>query len=557
MSMPGSLSTRAFWLPVLLLLAAMAAFYIGLPYAFLDSDVTTFGLMGEDIFRFHYLPTLAYGQTYLLSLTPYLYAFWKLILPAGTAPALLLALGGSMLSLGGLAMVFESLRVTQARRTGGAFWPAVLLAGLIAGNTTYITDLAENSGVELALFVMGAMMWAGARLENAPAAGSAPRRSLAGWWCLLGAAMGYGSIARPLMVVYGLILAGVLLTRTARREGLRAAVLAIAALASGLLLGYFPMLLHKLFRAADWPSQFHTPVYLGTGKQIAHSARVSFGDILPIVFGVRSDMHVKPLRLMAWATVALGGYGWAVIRRSERLSVLDHALLLGSLASLVFISLVPTLSVNAEQRRYCLPAFLSGAWLCARLAPAPGWRNAATGAFCLILLAVSVPRWSGRIEKSSLRDRQMRETRNLLVPELVARNAVILTPYFDAYVLAFLAEGRLRVEAYPWEHVRNYGLIPKADYDRRTLWLIPRGHGRRTMADLKRLLGTDGVPHPVDVGVKAAFVGRRCELWEFPDPRMASRLMLNLQPLYFDAPYPPGTGPVRRQGQDADTERQP
>lgn len=539
--------TRIGWgrIPGFLLLAGMAALYLGLPYAALDGDVATFGLMGEDLVRFGQWPTVLYGQNYLVSPTPYLFAFWRTVWPA-VSPALALALAGAMLSLGGLALVLEGFRGVQRRRGEGVIWPACFLAILVAGNVPFIVDHAKNSGVEISLFLLGVTLFIGTRLEGgSPDSSAHARRARIGWWVLLGVVSGVAVISRPPSAFYSLPLAGLLLLRAYRQSGFKSAGLAVAGLAVGVLAGYSPMLAHQFFRAADWPFPYRLAFQLGTWPEIKESVRVTFGDILPTVFGVRPEMSFQPLRFALWALLVLPGYGWAVWRRPDRVSVLDHALVAGSLAVLAALSLVPALSLDGEQRRYCLPVFVTGVWLCCRFMPAPGWRNVLTGALCLLLAGLSVPRWTARLERSVIRDRQMREARARLVPELAAYDSAILANYWEAALLVFLAEGRLRIEAYPWGCVRTYGWVRKADFDRRTLWLIPLGQGRDTAERLRAAEGPDIMSGVVRTALKNRFLGRSCEVWEFPGRPMASRLMLQHQPLYFRTPYPPGSGPLR------------
>ena len=69
-------------LPFLLLAAALFTLYVRLPYRILNSDVAVFGLMGEDILKYGYLPTYAYGQSYLFSILPYVYAAIRWLAPA-------------------------------------------------------------------------------------------------------------------------------------------------------------------------------------------------------------------------------------------------------------------------------------------------------------------------------------------------------------------------------------------------------------------------------------------------------------------------------------------
>jgi small basic protein len=534
-------------LPVYLLLAGMAALYLGLPYAALDGDVATFGVMGEDLVRYGHWPTLMYGQNYLFSPTPYLYALWRIVLPSGASHAVALALAGSLLTLAGMALVLLGFRRVQARFRNDIFWPVTFFAVLVAANVPFVVDQAKNSGVEISLFLLGVMLLAGSRIEaEIPATREAiPRPLPLGSWLALGAAIGFAVISRPPVAFYGLPLAALLLGLILRRTGFRATVPPLILLAAGLALGYLPMAAHHWARAREWPFTAHVSLTIGSLDQIGSSLRMTFGDILPTVFGVRPEMAFKPLRFALWAALVLPGYGWALWRRPDRVSLLDHALVLGSLAVLAALSLVPALSLDGEQRRYCLPVFLTGVWLCGRFAPAPGWRTGVTGLLCLVLLALAVPRWGARLERSAIRDRQMRAARSDLVPELAAYDSAILANYWDAALLVFLAEGRLRVEAYPWGCVRTYGLVRKDDFDRRTLWLVPLGQGRDTSARLRTELGADIMTGAVKTRLRNRFLGRPCEVWEFPDRPMASRLMLQHHLLYFRTPYPPGSAPIR------------
>ncbi|MCX7009553.1 MAG: hypothetical protein NTY53_20305, partial [Kiritimatiellaeota bacterium] len=91
-------------LPVLLLTGWALALNLSMPYRGLDSDVATFGLMGNDLLHLGYVPTLTYGQNYLFSITPHLYALLRWLCPTLSA-VMALTLAGSLLSLGGLWLV--------------------------------------------------------------------------------------------------------------------------------------------------------------------------------------------------------------------------------------------------------------------------------------------------------------------------------------------------------------------------------------------------------------------------------------------------------------------
>jgi hypothetical protein len=494
--------------------------------------VAVFGVMGEDLVQRHYWPTLVYGQNYLLSPTPYLYAFWRLLLP-GAAPALALALAGSLFSIGGLALALAAFRRTQRSAGAGVFWPSLAVALLAAGNVTFIADHAKNSGVELSLFLIGLMLWAGSRIEARPRPAD---------WLVLGAATGFADISRLQMIFYGLPLLGLLLIREWRREGFRPAAAGAALAALGMALGYAPLLAHRFWRAGDWPSAFELPLTLGTGEQIVRSWKVTLNDMLPGIFGIRPEMTLKPLRYLLWAVAVLPAYMWTLWKKPARTSMLDHALVLGSLAILAALILVPSLSRDGEQRRYALTLFIAGIWLCGRFWPAPGWRNAAAVALGAGLLAAAVPRWEARLEKSRLADQRLREARALLVPELASHGAVILANYWDASLLQFLSDGRLAVEALPWGAVRTYGRVPRSAFGRRTLWLALQGRERELT---ERLRGEAGAAAPVRIPLQNRFQGKSGELWEFPDRALGARLMERAHPLYFRTPYPPGSGPIR------------
>ncbi len=67
-------------LPMLLLVAGLYVFFLRVPYCSLDSDAVNFGLMGEDVYKYGHLTTLAYGQNYLLSISKILVLILQLYL---------------------------------------------------------------------------------------------------------------------------------------------------------------------------------------------------------------------------------------------------------------------------------------------------------------------------------------------------------------------------------------------------------------------------------------------------------------------------------------------
>ena len=138
--------------PMLLLVLALYALFIRLPYCSLDSDAVNFGLMGEDLYTYGHLPSLAYGQNYLLSITPYLYAAFKALLPITVPWAYILAAAGGLLSLAGLWMIFRSFvsAADQTRRRSGV--ALVLFFVLLMGLPKHLFAYGGNASTELGYF---------------------------------------------------------------------------------------------------------------------------------------------------------------------------------------------------------------------------------------------------------------------------------------------------------------------------------------------------------------------------------------------------------------------
>ncbi len=523
------------FLPGLLLLAGMAGLYWGLPYAMLDGDGAIFGVMGNDLLDRHVWPTLVYGQNYLISPTPYVYALGRTLMPF-LSPAFTLALAGSLFSLGGMGLILAALCRTQRRFGADLFWPALTAALLAAGNVVFIVDHARNSGIELSLFIIGLLLWAGSRLEGRPHPAG---------WLLLGAAAGFALISRLQMIFYALPLAGLLLVRAYREKGFKSAAAAAGWVAAGALIGYAPMLAHRLWRAGDWPFAFELPLTIGTGEQIARGWKVTLEAILPSIYGVRPEMAWKPLRYAVWLVAVLPAYGWTLWKKPGRTSRLDHSLVIGSLIILAALVLVPSLSRDGEQRRYAMTVFVAGIWLCARFWPAPGWRSFAAAGLGLALFLAALPRWEARLERSLEADRRLRETRERLVPELESQRAAILANYWEASLLQFLSDGRLKAESFPWGAVRTYGWLSKGELEQKTFWLAVQGRERELAARLQAELPDDPAGRWTGVPVTNRLQGKTVELWQVRDATLGWKLMERHHPLYFRTPYPPGAAALR------------
>ncbi len=535
-------------LPILLLTGWALALNLAMPYRALDSDVATFGLMGNDLLRHGYVPTLTYGQNYLFSLTPHLYALLRCLCPA-LSGVLALTLAGSLLSLGGLWLVYEALLLTEDRAGRRRIWPLAVFCVLIGGSWNYLFDISVFSSIELSLLLLGVIVFAAARIEWAHAAGAGSP-----WlgWGLLGAATGYALCSRPQMLLFGalaIVLMGVRQRLCSGGLGPPTAVTDrrysgsrnwIVALSAGLFLGYLPMLLHHLLRAAEWPFQHHLPLQWVTGHKLVAAAAVFFAQIGPRIFALSVEYWPHAVLTLLWIAAAVLLCLLPARRRGAPLTALDRVWALGALALVLMMLLAPQLSLNQENRRYCLHLFLCAAWLFARFAASPGWRLRTASAGVVALTLAALPAWREQLGCARQADRELRDAEREFVPYLQAQHAPILAPYWDAYVLAFLADGRLSIEAYPWDLVRTYGLLSEKDLTARTLWLVTSGRGKEAWWRLEQELGPEAVRgmHRQDAPLRLQ--GRACELWEFSDGRSSVALMKKYHPRYFSTPYPPG-----------------
>ena len=105
-------------MPMAVLAIALFLFMLHFPRANFDSDAAIFGLMGNDILSHHYWPSLPYGLNYLFSITPYVYALFRCLLPHILSNIVVWAIAGALLSLSGLWMIYESFLALQKGREG-------------------------------------------------------------------------------------------------------------------------------------------------------------------------------------------------------------------------------------------------------------------------------------------------------------------------------------------------------------------------------------------------------------------------------------------------------
>lgn len=521
-------------LPILATLAFIATMFLSMPYRF-HADAVTFGRMGEDLYHLGYLPTIAYGQNYLFSLTPYLYAFYKAVLPSGTSWAMLLMLAGTTLSIAGLWLIYGSFLITARRAGGTAFVPSLLFCVLLASAASYVFDLSQNASIEVSLFALGWLLFAGSKVEN-----DGPGQCSGRWWFATGAALSFASYSRPQVCTYGIVLV-VLLAVRLRSSSRPLFWKGLGFLAAGIAVAYLPMLAHNIFRAPYWPFGLHADPHLAGGRSIVKALRIVVHDIVPSTLDIEAAHPFRTTLILLWAGAAIVAYLRASAGKLP-LSALDHAWLFGTILIVAVMVLQKDMITDSGNRRYFLHTVLALIWLFCRFCPRGRTGTLLASALAAGLLLFSIPAWSAGIATGRITNRLARETREHLVPELARRHEVILSDYWDAYYLSFLAEDRIQVEAAPWELVRTYGRFTEEQL-RNSLWLIRCGRGRMTYDSLVDEFGAGVVDRKTDIPVTNRFCGAECELWKLPDGNWAVDLMKKWQPLYFSTRYPPGSKP--------------
>ena len=539
--MSAAINIKSAWLlrlPMLLVSLFLLSLYLGLPYRSLDSDVAIFGLMGEDLYHLGYLPTLTYGQNYIYSVTPYLYALFRIIMPADTPSPVILALAGSVLTLTGLWLVYESFLAVWRRSTAPHSAAPWIFCILLLASPLYILDLSRNSSIELSTFTLGGLMFAASRIWVAL---DQNKRPASIWWLLAGMVFSYAAYSRPQICLVGFFLLLPLLYRVARQTSRSASRHATIWLIAGGVIGYLPLLLHQLLRAPFWPSPRVLATHLNSWHAVRHAGGILFGQILPAIFGLDPTKPVTTAIIGFWLFCGIIGLVFFLRRQRKETTILDFAWVGGFLALLLVMVLESNLTHNATNRRYCLHIYLAAVWLFCRFAVRLGWHKYAL-ALVAVLCLLALPRWNEMLRAEWQDNAWTKEAQERLVPELRAQQAVILANYWDAYLLAFLARGQLTIEAVPWDWVRTYGLINKAQMQKKALWFVRAGYGHATADHLLSYFGPEALQHKRDIALKTTFWGNACELWELQDNNRVVALMEKLHPRYFSTPYPPGSG---------------
>lgn len=543
-------------LPILLVAGAIYAFYLRLPFSSIDSDSATFALMGEDIYHYGYLTTLTYGQNYLFSITPYVYAAFKALLPKTVPWAFLLAAAGGLLAMSGLWMIYASF-LSVCEQTRRRMWlSAALFAVLLLAMPKHFFDFGGNASTELSYFTVGLMLLAASRVTVRLRAG---QPAALGWWFLFGLAFGYGIYSRIQTCAYGLIPLLMLLWQ--QRNTRRTLLAAIGAFGGGVLLASLPMVLHSIYRAPTWPFTMHLDTHWADAKARLEMFDILLRKVFPAMFSFDGELGLPNFReelVLVWAVAGATGYFYFLFRRRSEMTPLDHAMFWTPLIVLAIILTHTHMIIDQSNRRYCLQTVEALTWIfcrfCVPMIPALAsnrppirWPKLVAAGFCgLLLMSAALP-WRDEIVLHLNKNVQAKLARRDLIPELAQYNAVIIANYWDAYVLALLAEGRLKIEAQPWFWVRTYGLINEAEMQANTLWLIRRGDGRSTVSMLQKEIGHAFIGQAQCTPLRSEFMSMPCELLNLPDEAATVGLMKKYHPRYFSTPYPPGARTDLRQ----------
>ncbi|MDH5638496.1 MAG: hypothetical protein OEZ04_08395 [Nitrospinota bacterium] len=527
-------------LPGLLLGAGMMALFVAIPYASFTSDVANYALMGWDIINRGYLPTLAYGQSYLFSLTPYSFALTRLILPEWISDIVALKIAGALFSIPGMLLVFESLLMAQRQTGKPQLAPLALFAIIMASSDAYLFDLSLNSSNEMSILLTGALMYVAGRIDLEMDTGAKPSWRL---WAMLGVVVIMMQYIRPMLLTFALPAIFFLLLKIRGSDGIKAAAKPLAPFAVGIAIGYLPMLAHILFRAENWPYTWFLPLEIGGGFGIENAVGVLSYVILPRLMTMLWDE--APIRFVItalWLAAVMAIVILAVARRGERgaFTVTDKTWVIGQASSILIMAMIPALSGDTGARRYCLHLLPAVAWIFVRFAFPLGKASMVAVALALAMVVSSTAGWRDKIAWEWSRNVQLAQTKESAIPELAALDAVILTEYWDAYLLSFISREKFTVEAFPWQIIRRYGYFTREDMRRRTVWLVCDGYAHDTQNWLIAEVGAEAVNGMKRRDLENTIVGRRCEAWELQDPYLPEKVMEKHQPRFFSTAYPPG-----------------
>lgn len=415
---------------------------------------------------------------------------------------------------------------TRERLVAGATFCFLLLC-----SPAFIFELGINAGVENMFFLIGIVAYAVARIGKAIDEGHAAPVWL---WLIFGIATGFGWYCRPHVMFYSAAAMPFLLFWY-RKQCLAAAL----SMGGGLLIGILPMILHHLFVAESWPYDLRIDSTMGTLSEIRGDIGMMLHGIIPKLYSMSADHLIHARISWFWIMLVPVLTGLALFR--NRLKIIDILWIGGTGLILLLMALIPALSFATEHRRHCFAMLPATAWALTTLA----WNTKITRwlaiALTVVLFVVALPVWSDFAQKEGAYDQTLRETSSATIPELQQHGRIFLTDYWDAYLLAFLADGRITVEAFPWELVRTYGLISCGQLQEKTHWLIKSGYGHKPAIRLEKEFGINALKGITEIAVTNRLYGRECELWILAPDHDIAALYERMHPRYFQTTYPAGS----------------
>ncbi|MBI5814552.1 MAG: hypothetical protein HZB29_02950 [Nitrospinae bacterium] len=528
-ALTGRISPRT---PFIILAAWIIYLFAAYPFSAVNADVADFGILGDDLIKYGYLPTFPYGQDYLFSLTPYLYALLRLALPATVSSAIVIKGAGAVFLLAGLFMMSEAIAVTERSEGRDPVFRSAVFCAFVAVFPTHLFTINEMASLEMSFFTLGAIILAGAKIE--PAIGG---NGVAGlrFPLMFGGALGFAMISRPQAAVYGFCALSVLVAKTWRKAGARSVALLAAPIVAAAAAGWTPVILHKIFRAHKWPFTLKTGIHISSMSELHDRIELFYRKIIPSMFDLGPDQPVFSALAALGALLALGWF-FAAAFKDRRISAADFQFVAGSAIIVAVMLAIPGMSASTGHRRYILHAFTGTAWLFASWACMGLWRKRGAALLLAAIAVLSIPMWRERLDGEKERNMNFIDTA-AMVPGLAAHGYIFIADYWDAYLLVFISGGKVKAEPLPWQLVRRYGAIPEKEMAENSVWIIPEGLGGEVH---EKLASNFGRPDAIREMYITLFGKRRVMTW-FDDGSMAAKMMRRENPLYFPTRYPPGS----------------
>lgn len=518
-------------LPAVVFIVVAAGILFWLRYNGFDSDAAIFGIMGNDILKYGYLPTYMYGQNYFFSLSPYLYAALKFFLAPFFADIIILKLTGLIFSFSGFWMTYLALMNVQENSGRPRLYAGVIFVILnlsIPANVMSIGALANSAEY---MFTAGAAIYILSVFEKLFSEECAIPPRL---WFAFGLLIAYGYVARPNAVIFAVFGMALLIVRYGKAICAKPG-LSIFSFASGAILGFAPIILHHLFRAAHWPFTVNPPrIYLASSVEIKKAASIFYYQIIPHLFNLEKTAPVYSFVVVIFIFASLAAYARNVFP-TDKTSVVDHALVAGLLSiCLIMLFGGGEIIQDVGSARYCQWLMPVTAWLFCRYCITGETRKYVTG-FAVVLFAASLFAWPGKFAEHAARNEKLAASTKE-IGKLSGYDGVIFAEYWDAYSLLFLSGESVPLESIPGDTVRRFGAFSESAIRKRNAWLIPESKFESLARGLISLYGRADC-----VVSELTLMNERYLLVEFANADFSYHQMMVVYPAYFTTKYPPGT----------------